>query len=210
MGHIFSNMSEKSTSSMADKVKKIYKPILGFLCVLVIILSIAGAAISAYSDDISKAAANNANGGDGKTIVDDAMKTKHEKLYTQLKTSQDLFICIIIFSVLALLLAVFVKFQKSGDKSKYEINEKCEKKSAKGLDNAAFDGEKGGKKERWMDNYVPYGQFPKGSVIEEEVVVENEKDNKTQEKVTDSNKDDEKWKDNYVAYEEEEKTAENE
>ena len=87
-----------------------------------IILSIAGAAISAYSDDISKAAANNANGGDGKTFVDDAMNTKHEELYTQLKTSQDLFICIIIFSVLALLLAVFVKFQKSGDKSKYEVS----------------------------------------------------------------------------------------
>ena len=61
-----------------------------------------------------------------------------------------------------------------------------------------------------MDNYVPYGQFPKGSAIEEEVTVENEKDNKTLEKVTDSNKDDEKWKENYVPYEEEEKKTENE
>ena len=83
-----------------------------------------------------------------------------------------------------------------------QINEKSDK-SAKGLDNVAFDGEKG-TKEKWMDNYVPYGQFPKGAPIEEEVIVENEKDNKTQEKVIDSNKEEEeKWKENYVPYEEE-------
>merc|ERR1712106_235129 len=199
MGHIFSNMSEKSTSSMSDKVKKIAKPVLGFLCVLVIILSIAGAAISAFSGDVS---VSKETGDLISTLGAGAAVT------SKLKTAQDLFICIIIFSILALALALFVKFQKSGDQSKYEISEKSEKAS-KGLDNVAFDGEKG-VKEKWMDNYVPYGQFPKGNVIEEEVVVENEKDNKTQEKVTDSNKDDEKWKDNYVAYEEEEKTAENE
>eukprot|EP00092_Neocalanus_flemingeri_P037724 GFUD01041072.1.p1 GENE.GFUD01041072.1~~GFUD01041072.1.p1 ORF type:complete len:187 (-),score=76.86 GFUD01041072.1:80-640(-) len=186
-------MSEKSESTMADKVKKIYKPVLGFLCVLVIVLSIAGAAISVYSPA---------------TNSEDVLPN-HKAQLTKLKTAQDLFICIVIFSVLALLLALFVKFQKSGDQSKYEINEKSDK-PAKGLDNVAFDGEKGGKKEKWMDNYVPYGQFPKGNAIEEEVIVENEKDNKTHEKVTDSNKEDEKWKDNYVAYEEEEKTPENE
>ena len=88
----------------------------------------------------------------------------------------------------------------------FQISEKTEKTS-KGLDNVAFDGEK---KEKWMDNYVPYGQFPKGNTIEEGVTVENEKDNKSQEKVTDSNKEDEKWKENYVPYEEEEKKEEKE
>eukprot|EP00090_Calanus_glacialis_P044209 TRINITY_DN7867_c0_g1_i1.p1 TRINITY_DN7867_c0_g1~~TRINITY_DN7867_c0_g1_i1.p1 ORF type:complete len:193 (-),score=64.06 TRINITY_DN7867_c0_g1_i1:146-724(-) len=192
-------MSEKSTSTMGDKVKKIYKPVLGFLCVLVIILSIAGAAISAFSGDVSV-----------KPETGDLISTLGAgvSIAKNLKTAQDLFICIIIFSVLAILLSLFVKFQKSGDQSKYEINEKSEK-STKGLDNVAFDGEKG-VKEKWMDNYVPYGQFPKGSAIEEEVTVENEKDNKTLEKVTDSNKDDEKWKENYVPYEEEEKKTENE
>merc|ERR1711877_42110 len=161
-------MSEKSSTTMGEKVKKIYKPIAVFLCVLVIILSIAGAAITVFSE---------------------VPQTNQETL----KTAQDLFICVIIFSIIALILGLFVRFQKGGDKSKYEINEKSDK-SAKGLDNVAFDGEKG-TKEKWMDNYVPYGQFPKGAPIEEEVVVENEKDNKTEEE--------EKWKENYVPYEEE-------
>jgi len=188
-------MSEKSTSSMSDKVKKIAKPVLGFLCVLVIILSIAGAAISAFSGDVS---VSKETGDLISTLGAGAAVT------SKLKTAQDLFICIIIFSILALALALFVKFQKSGDQSKYEISEKSEKAS-KGLDNVAFDGEKG-VKEKWMDNYVPYGQFPKGNAIEEVVIVENEKDSKTQDKViVDSNKDDEKWKENYVPYEEEEK-----
>merc|ERR1712128_258508 len=182
---IFCNMSEKSTSNMSDKVKKIAKPVLGFLCVLVIILSIAGAAISAFSGDVS---VSKETGDLISTLGAGAAVTG------KLKTAQDLFICIIIFSILALALALFVKFQKSGDQSKYEISEK----TSKGLDNVAFDGEKG-VKEKWMDNYVPYGQFPKGNAIEEEVIVENEKDSKTQDKViVDSNKDDEKWKENYV------------
>ena len=94
-----------------------------------------------------------------------------------------------------------------------QINEKrVEEKAPKGLDNVAFDGEKGVTKEKWMDNYVPYGQFPKGEAIEEEVTVENEKENKSQEKVIDSNKEDEKWKENYVPYEEQdgEKKPDNE
>merc|ERR1711936_951365 len=194
--HIFCNMSEKSTDTMGDKVKKIHKPVLVFLCVLVIVLSIAGAAFSVYSYDVTDVASD--------------MNAKHEKFASQLKTAQDLFICIIIFSILALLLLVFVKFQKSGEASKYEINEKSEKQVNGGIDNTAFDGEKGAKKEKWMDNYVPYGQFPKGNTIEEEVTVENEKDKSSSEKVTDSNKEDDKWKDNYVPYEEEEKTEEKE
>jgi len=189
-------MSEKSTTSMADKIKKVLKPVLGFLCVLVTILAIAGAAISAYPGEVDTSKVQVTTLEAGADIIE------------KLKTAQDLFICIIIFSIIALLLALFVKFQKSGDQSKYEISEKNEKAS-KGLDNVAFDGEKG-VKEKWMDNYVPYGQFPKGSSIEEEVSVENEKDNKTLEKVTDSNKDDEKWKENYVPYEEEEKKEERE
>merc|ERR1711874_864146 len=188
--------SEKSTTSMADKMKKMLKPVLGFPCVLVTILAIAGAAISAFPGEVSVSKET----GDHIATVG-----APSELTSKLKTAQDLFICIII-SILALLLALFVKLQKSGDQSKYEINEKSEKAS-KGLDNVAFDGEKG-VKEKWMDNYVPYGQFPKGSSIEEEVVVENEKDSKTQEKVTDSNKEDEKWKENYVPYEDEEKKEE--
>jgi len=174
---------------MGEKIKKIYKPVAGLLCVLIIVLSISGAAISAGGDETSTS----------------------QNLHL-LKTSQDLFICVIIFSTFALLLALFVKFNKSGDKSKYEINEKSEK-PPKGLDNVAFDGEKGAKKEKWMENYVPYGQFPKGSAIEEETVtVENEKVMDSNKEV-DSNKDDEKWKENYVAYEEdktEEKTEKSE
>merc|ERR1712215_264337 len=105
--HIFCNMSEKSTDTMGDKVKKIHKPVLVFLCVLVIVLSIAGAAISVYSYDANDDASD--------------MNAKPEMFASQLKTAQDLFICIIIFSILALLLLVFVKFQKSGEASKYEI-----------------------------------------------------------------------------------------
>merc|ERR1712013_330608 len=178
---------------MGDNSKKIVKPVLAFLCVLVTILAIAGAAITAFSGEVSTSKET----GDLVTSVG-----ADQDMIGKLKTAQDLFI--IIFSILAILLALFAKFQKSGDQSKYEISEKTEKAS-KGLDNVAFDGEK---KEKWMDNYVPYGQFPKGNSIEEGVTVENEKDNKSQEKVTDSNKEDEKWKDNYVPYEEEEKQEE--
>jgi len=188
-------MSEKSAARMGDNSKKIVKPVLAFLCVLVTILAIAGAAITAFSGEVSTSKET----GDLVTSVG-----ADQDLIGKLKTAQDLFICIIIFSILAILLALFAKFQKSGDQSKYEISEKTEKAS-KGLDNVAFDGEK---KEKWMDNYVPYGQFPKGNSIEEGVTIENEKDNKSQEKVTDSNKEDEKWKDNYVPYEEEEKQEE--
>merc|ERR1712212_1207627 len=173
------------------------KPVLGFLCVLVTILAIAGAAISAFPGEVS---VSKETGDHIATVGAD------QDLVGKLKTAQDLFICIIIFSILAILLALFVKFQKSGDQSKYEISEKTEKTS-KGLDNVAFDGEK---KEKWMDNYVPYGQFPKGNSIEDGVTVENEKESKSQEKVTDSNKEDEKWKENYVPYEEEEKKEEKE
>ena len=85
-----------------------------FLCVLVIILSIAGAAISAFSGDVSV-----------KPETGDLISTLGAgvSIAKNLKTAQDLFICIIIFSVLAILLSLFVKFQKSGDQSKYEVSD---------------------------------------------------------------------------------------
>ena len=90
-----------------------------------------------------------------------------------------------------------------------QINEKPEKPAAAGKagqDNAGFDGEKGGKKEKWADNYIPYGQFPKGTSVEE-VRIENEKENKSVEKVL---KEDEKWKEAYVPFEGENKEEEKE
>ena len=59
------------------------------------------------------------------------------------------------------------------------------------------------KKEKWMDNYVPYGKYPAGSPMDEVtfttekegVNINAEVDNKEAE-------DNKKWKDNYVPYEE--------
>merc|ERR1712183_777920 len=157
-----------------EKIKKVHKPLIMGLTVLVFILSIAGIAAA----------------GTG-------------------KVQQDIFISITVFSLIAILIALYVKFSGSGDASKYEINEKPEKPAAAGKagqDNAGFDGEKGGKKEKWADNYIPYGQFPKGTSVEE-VRIENEKENKSVEKVL---KEDEKWKEAYVPFEGENKEEEKE
>ena len=81
----------------------------------------------------------------------------------------------------------------------FQVNEKGEgDPKVVGKDNVGFEGDakKGDLKEPWMDNYIPYGNFPTGKGIEVEVNNVNEK--------TDATKDsaDEKWKQNYVLYEE--------
>merc|ERR1712105_482931 len=87
----------------------------------------------------------------------------------------------------------------------------------KGFDTEGKAGqEKDEKKEKWMENYVPYGKYPAGSPMddvtftsEKEVNVNKEVDNKD---VTDGKDGEEgaKWKDNYVPYEEAENKAKEE
>jgi len=119
--------------------------------------------------------------------------------------SQGLFIGILVLVILSFLVMIFVNCVKSKEASSYQVNDK-EHGGHKdvGKENAGFEGDakKGDIKEPWMDNYIPYGNFPTGKGVEAEVNNVNEK--------TDAPKDssDEKWKTNYVEYEEKEDEAE--
>ena len=72
------------------------------LTVLVFILSIAGIAVSGPPDV--------------KTLVESAATAGTGKV------QQDIFISITVFSLIAILIALYVKFSGSGDASKYEVS----------------------------------------------------------------------------------------
>lgn len=133
--------------------------------------------------------------------------------------TRGIFISILVIACLAATIGVLLKVARSSGRSKYQINDKPEKKS--GLVNAAFDEEKGQEaktekkdkegEEAWVKNYVPYGKLPAGSPIEE-VVFTNEKMNEVEEKKEDTKEEElksekveetENWKENYVAYDNE-------
>merc|ERR1712115_583650 len=124
-----------------------------FLCLAAGVFAIAGAAISAR-DEVQLAA-------------DEAQLSSTEELRMKLKTCQDLFICIIVWSLLAMLIGLAAQHAPASPSTKYEVNEKRDEEK-KGVDNSGFEGnkknmdvEKGD--EKWKQNYVPYDEKEKES-----------------------------------------------
>lgn len=97
------------------------------------------------------------------------------------------------FFIIYLLALVFVKLSKRKSADNYDING-----ASSGKDNKAFEGEGKsvtGGDVKWVSNYVPYGDFPKGTnnAVNSVDIVDEKKQNGV-----------EKWQKNYVPYEEEE------
>merc|ERR1712029_502771 len=135
------------SEAMQSKIKKIYKPVLFLLALCTGIFAIAGAAV------LKKPDATAANLLDIKAQAESARKT-----------AQDLFICIIVWSILAIIVGVLAHMGHGSPSTKYEVNEKRDKEK-KGVDNDAYDGkkesdvEKGNEKdEKWKNNYVPFDE----------------------------------------------------
>lgn len=116
-------------------------------------------------------------------------------------TAHVLFIVILVLTILAFLISLMVYcVTKKTSKSDYDVNKK---QSKGGKDNKAFRAEegkgnaevKGAKKtgEKWVNNYVPFGDYPAGEV-NQIATVESENEVKN---------GDPKWKKNYVPYQEE-------
>merc|ERR1711992_432817 len=89
----------------------------------------------------------------------------------QMKKAQDLFIAVVIMSVLALVIGVAAHMGAGSNSTKYEVNEKRDKEK-KGVDNSGYEGkkdadiEKGDEKdEKWKNNYVPYDDESKGNKL---------------------------------------------
>jgi len=146
-------MSSDNMNKSFSKVKKVYKPVLFLLCLATGIFAIAGAAITARDVAEEKLA----------TSTEDNLTSLREKL----KTAQDLYICIIVWSLLAIIVGLAAQHAHASPSTKYEVNEKRDEEK-KGVDNSGFDGnkkngdvEKGD--EKWKQNYVPYDDKEKES-----------------------------------------------
>merc|ERR1711990_51675 len=151
------SMSSDNMNSSLAKLKKVYKPVLFLLCLATGVFAIAGAAITARDDEVSLAAPTEAL-----PRVDTAAK-----LMMKLKTAQDLFICIIVWALLASMVGLAALHAHSSPSTKYEVNEKRDEEK-KGVDNTGFEGnkksadvEKGD--DKWKQNYVPYDDKEKES-----------------------------------------------
>merc|ERR1712029_898999 len=145
--HITEPHINMPSEAMQSKIKKIYKPVLFLLALCTGIFAIAGAAI------LKKPDVTPANLLDIKAQAESARKT-----------AQDLFICIIVWSILAIIVGVSAHMGHGSPSTKYEVNEKRDKEK-KGVDNDAYDGkkeadvEKGNEKdEKWKNNYVPFDE----------------------------------------------------
>merc|ERR1712037_453060 len=140
-----------SSDNMQENFKKFYKPTLFFFIVVIFIMAIAGAAITAAPSAVEELQA-----GEVATML--------SEVKSSLKTAQDLFIATIVFS---LFLGGAAHMGHGSNSTKYEVNEKRDKEK-KGVDNSGFDGkketdiEKGDEKdEKWKNNYVPYDEESK-------------------------------------------------
>jgi len=186
-------------SKYADKHQQHRKVFYLLVCVLTVVLSIAGITIAG----------------------------------TDVNASRDIYIAILVFSLICLMVELtFRLLRKSGAQSKYEVSERKEESSEKkvekketsaavtnGVENKGFDVEKADPTdEKWVKNYVPYGDNPDGKAagIDDTVTVESdngvtgEEKRREEEKGEKENKKegeekDEKWKENYVPHSEEEK-----
>ena len=130
-----SDMQEK-----LSKGNKIYKPILFLFVVLSFVFAIAGAAITKWSDDYYSVA-------DVEFDKLDAVLAERDELKQIFKRAQDMFICIIVWSLIAMIAGITSYLANRSPSTMYEVNEK------KGSDNAGFekkeekkDVEKGGDK----------------------------------------------------------------
>merc|ERR1719384_2889558 len=148
-------MSSHNMNSSVSKIKKVYKPVLFLLCLATGVFAIAGAAITARDEAKEELEDTTSKTG-----------TSEDDLRMKLKTAQDLFICIIVWSLLATMVGLAAVHSHSSPSTKYEVNEKREEK--KGVDNTGFEGNKKNSDveagdEKWKQNYVPYDDKEKES-----------------------------------------------
>jgi len=154
---------------MAVNLEKFMYPLLWVICIVVAGLSIAG---------ISNA---------------------------QLPQSQHFFIVILVLILFIGLLSAAAYSSRSKSNYNYEVNEEAVKPT-KGRENQAFQaeegkaapGEKPGAQQKWVSNYVPYGDLPAGSASAS-VTAENET---AAPAASTSNGIEQKWKKNYVPFKE--------
>jgi len=122
----------------------------------------------------------------------------------QLPQAQHFFIVILVLIVFILLVSAAAYSCRSKANYNYEVNEEAVKPT-KGRENQAFQaeegkaapGEKPGTQQKWVSNYVPYGDLPAGrasATVEDETAAV--KDAST------SNGVEQKWKKNYVPFKE--------
>merc|ERR1711862_622298 len=116
------------SDNMQENFKKFYKPTLFFFIVVIFIMAIAGAAITAAPSDVEELQA-----GEVATML--------SEVKSSLKTAQDLFIATIVFSLFALFLGGASHMGHGSNSTKYEVNEKRDKEK-KGVDNSGFDGKR--------------------------------------------------------------------
>merc|ERR1712063_137419 len=128
MGTALHNMT---SDNMEGNFKKFYKPTLFFFIVVIFIMAIAGAAITAGPSAVEELEA-----GEIATIL--------SEVRSSLKTAQDLFIATIVFSLFALMLGGSAHMGHGSNSTKYEVNEKGDEKD-----------------EKWKNNYVPYDEESK-------------------------------------------------
>lgn len=119
----------------------------------------------------------------------------------QLPQAQHFFIVILVLIVFIGLVSAAAYSCRSKSNYNYEVNEEAVKPT-KGRQNQAFQaeegkaapGEKQGTQQKWVSNYVPYGDLPAGKAS---ATAEDETAAST------SNGVEQKWKKNYVPYKEE-------
>lgn len=131
----------------------------------------------------------------------------------QLLEAQHLFTAILVLTLFVLVLTAllflrsFCAKRKAGGVNNYDINGAENAKGGRavtstskaGVANAGYAaGGEGAKNEKWVSNYVPYGDLPAGTVT-----------SVTSVEVTSEVNGEAKWKKNYVEYKEEEKKDSN-
>lgn len=131
----------------------------------------------------------------------------------QLLEAQHLFVAILVLVLFVLVVTAllflrsFCAKRKADGVNNYDINGAEGGKGGRavtstsskvGVANAGYSGAEAGKSEKWVSNYVPYGDLPAGTVT-----------SVTSVEVTSEVNGEAKWKKNYVEYKEEEKKDSN-
>lgn len=126
----------------------------------------------------------------------------------QLPQAQHFFIVILVLIVFIGVVSAGAYSCRSKSNYNYEVNEDVVKPT-KGRENQAFQaeegraapGEKPGAQQKWVSNYVPYGDLPAGKAAAAAEEDETAKAS-TSAATSSSNGVEQKWKKNYVPYKE--------
>ncbi|XP_040567856.1 uncharacterized protein [Lepeophtheirus salmonis] len=133
--------------------------------------------------------------------------------YAQLEYSRDLFIAILVLTIIAFLALIFICFFVEPSSRKYDFSKAEKGKQNKGFENSEDGAPKNDPSKldnvKWNSNYVPYSEATEGETKKkEETDGEHKLDAKLhndsgEEKKDTAEKAGDSWKKNYVPYKEE-------